>query len=133
MKFELKTLSLAAAAKTKTDTLIVLISDRFKAAQDPISTLIAKATQAKDFSSKAGQSLQAYAIDGIAASKVILLGVGEGLPADIKSAVTKATAALKSAQSSQTLAVFSESVNAAQLKVAVLTFADSTYVYSTRK
>jgi leucyl aminopeptidase len=133
MNFELKTLSLAAAAKTKTETLIVLISDRFKAAQDPISALIAKATQAKDFSSKAGQSLQAYAIDGIAASKVILLGVGEGLPADIKSAVTKATAALKSAQTSQTLAVFSESVNAAQLKATVLTFADGTYVYSTTK
>jgi leucyl aminopeptidase len=133
MNFELKTLSLAAAAKTKTDTLIVLISDRFKAANDPISELIANATRAKDFSSKAGQSLQAYAVNGISAAKVMLVGVGEGRPADLKSAIAVATAALKSAHTVNALAVFTESANASQLKATVLAIADSTYVYSTTK
>jgi leucyl aminopeptidase len=78
MNFELKTLSLPAAAKTTTDTLIVLISEHFQAGKDPLSALIAKATQAKDFSAKAGKSLQTYSLPGISASKTILLGVGRG-------------------------------------------------------
>ncbi len=40
MNFELKTLSLAAAAKTSTDTLIVLISEQFQAGKGPLSALI---------------------------------------------------------------------------------------------
>jgi hypothetical protein len=43
MNFELKTLSLAAAAKTPTETLIVLISEHFQAGKDPLSALIEKA------------------------------------------------------------------------------------------
>ena len=50
MNFELKTLSFASAAKTSTDTLIVLISEHFQAGKDPLSALIVKAIQAKDFS-----------------------------------------------------------------------------------
>ena len=60
MNFELKTLSLAAAAKSPTDVLIVLISDHFQAAKDPLSLLIEKALKAKDFSSKKGKVLHAY-------------------------------------------------------------------------
>ena len=71
MNFELKALSLAAASKLRTDTLIVLISDQFQAGKDPLSALISKAMKAKDFSSKSGQMLQAYASPGISASKVI--------------------------------------------------------------
>ena len=52
MNFELKTLSLAAAAKSSTDTLIVLISKHFKAGNDPLSDLIDKAIKAKDLSGK---------------------------------------------------------------------------------
>ena len=131
MNFELKTLSLAAAAKTSTHTLIVLISEHFQAGKDPLSSLIEKATQAKDFSSKAGKSLQAYAVAGVSAAKIILVGVGEGKPADVKNGVLGAMTTLKSAESNKAVVAFAGAANAAQLHAAVLAVAEGTYVYGT--
>ena len=98
MNFDLKALSLAAASKHRTDTLIVLISDQFQAGQDPLSALISKAMKAKDFSSKSGQMLQAYASPGITASKVIFLGISKGTPQDIKSGLNALIPSLKVAK-----------------------------------
>jgi leucyl aminopeptidase len=131
MNFELKTLTLAAAAKTNTDTLIVLISEHFQAGKDPVSELIQKAIRAKDFSAKAGKSLQAYAVAGVAAAKIILVGVGEGKPSDVKSGVMGAMAILKATESSKVLLAFAGATNAAQLHAAVLAVAEGTYVYGT--
>jgi len=74
MNFELKTLSLAAAAKSSSEVLIVLISDHFQAAKDPLSLLIEKAIKAKDFSSKTGKVLHAYAAPGVSATKLVFFG-----------------------------------------------------------
>ena len=101
MNFELKTLSLASSAKTSTDTLIVLISEQFEAGKDPLSVLISKATQAKDFSNKTGKTLQAYGLTGVSAAKIILVGIGEGKPSDVKSGLTGAMATLKAAETSK--------------------------------
>ncbi len=131
MNFELKTLSLAAAAKSSTDTLIVLISESFQAGKDPLSELIDKATKAKDFSAKAGKSLQAYAIAGVGAAKIVLVGVAQGKPADVKSAVAGAMAGLKSAETAKTLIVFAGAASADTLQAAVLAVAEGTYVYGT--
>ncbi len=131
MNFELKTLSLATAAKTSTDTLIVLISESFQAGKDPLSELIDKATKAKDFSAKAGKSLQAYAIAGVGAAKIVLVGVAQGKPADVKSAVAGAMAGLKSAETAKTLIVFAGAASADTLQAAVLAVAEGTYVYGT--
>ena len=129
MNFELKTLSFASAAKTSTDTLIVLISEHFQAGKDPLSALIVKAIQAKDFSGKTGKSLQAYAVEGIAASKVILVGIGEGKPAAVKSGLMGAMATLKSAETSKAVVVLAGSTSPAQLHAAILVVAEATYVY----
>ena len=131
MNFELKTLSLASAAKTSTDTLIVLISEQFEAGKDPLSVLISKATQAKDFSNKTGKTLQAYGLAGVSAAKIILVGIGEGKPSDVKTGLTGAMATLKAAETSKAAVVFAGSVTSAQLHAAVLAVADSTYVYGT--
>ena len=131
MNFELKTLSLASSAKTSTDTLIVLISEQFEAGKDPLSALISKATQAKDFSNKTGKTLQAYGLTGVSAAKIILVGIGEGKPSDVKSGLTGAMATLKAAETSKAAVVFAGSVTSAQLHAAVLAVADSTYVYGT--
>ena len=131
MNFELKTLSLASSAKTSTDTLIVLISEQFEAGKDPLSALISKATLAKDFSNKTGKTLQAYGLMGVSAAKIILVGIGEGKPSDVKSGLTGAMATLKAAETSKAAVVFAGSVTSAQLHAAVLAVADSTYVYGT--
>lgn len=133
MNFELKTLSLATAATTKTDTLIVLISNQFKPGKDSLSALIAKAIGAKDLSTKAGQSLQAYALPGVSASKVLFLGIGDGQPSDVKAAMGSATATLKAAKVAKTVVVFAEPVQPQSLKAAMLALADGTYVYSATK
>ncbi|MEY4302829.1 MAG: Cytosol aminopeptidase, partial [Pseudomonadota bacterium] len=91
MNFELKTLSLASAAKSPSDALIVLISDQFQAAKDPLSLLIDKALKAKDFSSKTGKVLQTYAALGISAPNVTFLGVGAAKAIDLKSAMAGLT------------------------------------------
>ena len=133
MNFELKTLSLASAAKTSTDTLIVLISDHFQAGKDPLSLLIGKALKAKDFSSKAGKSLHAYAVSGVVASKIILLGLGESQPSDVKSALTGVMPSLKSAATAKIAVVFAGPSSPQHLQAAISAVADGTYVYGATK
>ena len=133
MNFELKTISLAAAAKTPTDTLIVLISKQFKAGKDPLSALIERAIKAKDLSTQAGQSLNAYALQGVSAPKIILMGLGDAQPADVRSALTTAAQALKASGAVKTAIVFADPVHAQSLRAAVLTLAEATYVYNTTK
>jgi leucyl aminopeptidase len=133
MNFELKTLSLAAAAKTSTDTLIVLISKQFKAGNDPLSVLIEKAMKAKDLSTKTGQALHAYGVQGVSASKLMILGIGDGQAVDVKAAVSAITASLKASETAKTVVLFADSASAQSLKAAMLALAEDTYVYSTTK
>ena len=133
MNFELKTLSLAAAAKSSTDTLIVLISKHFKAGNDPLSDLIEQAIKAKDLATEAGKLLNAYALPGVKAAKILMVGIGEARAADLKTAVTAVAAHLKTAKTTNAVMVFSEATTAEALQAAVLTLADSTYVYTSTK
>jgi leucyl aminopeptidase len=133
MNFELKTLSLAAAAKSSTGTLIVLISKHFKAGKDPLSDLIDKAIKAKDLSTEAGKLLNAYALPGVKAARILMVGIGEARAADVKTAVTAVAAVLKTAKTANALMVFSEAMTAEALQSSVLTLADATYVYTSTK
>jgi leucyl aminopeptidase len=133
MNFELKTLSLAAAAKSASEVLIVLISDHFQAAKDPLSLLIEKAIKAKDFSSKTGKVLHAYAAPGVSASKVVFLGVGAAKAVDMKSAMAGLTASLKAAETKKLAVVSPESLSASSLQALLVALAEGTYVYGTTK
>jgi leucyl aminopeptidase len=133
MNFELKTLSLAAAAKSATEVLIVLISDHFQAAKDPLSSLIEKALKAKDFSSKTGKVLHAYAAPGVSASKVVFLGIGAAKALDVKSAMAGLTASLKASETKKLTVVSAEPVSAQGLQALMLALAEGTYVYGTTK
>ena len=133
MNFELKTLSLAAAAKSTSEVLIVLISDHFQVAKDPLSLLIEKALKAKDFSSKTGKVLHAYAAPGISASKVVFLGVGAAKAVDMKSAMSGLTASLKAAETKKITVVSPESLSASTLQALLVALAEGTYVYGTTK
>jgi leucyl aminopeptidase len=133
MNFELKTLSLTAAAKSASEVLIVLISDHFQAAKDPLSSLIEKALKAKDFSSKTGKVLHAYAAPGVSASKVVFLGVGAAKALDVRSAMAGLTASLKSSETKKLTVVSAEPVSAQGLQALMLALAEGTYVYGTTK
>ena len=133
MNFELKTLSLASAAKSPSDALIVLISDQFQAAKDPLSLLIDKALKAKDFSSKTGKMLHAYATPGVSASKVVFLGVGPAKPSDMKSAVAGLSASLKGAETKKVTVVSPEPLSPNNLQALLAALAEGTYTYGTTK
>ena len=133
MNFELKTLSLAAAAKSSSEVLIVLISDQFQAAKDPVSLLIEKAIKAKDFSSKTGKVLHAYAAPGVSATKLVFLGVGAAKAVDMRSAMTGLTASLKAAETKKLTVVSPESLSANSMQALLVALAEGTYVYGTTK
>ena len=81
MDFELKTLDLAGAANEKCDVLLVLVTEGFQpAGKDPLSRLVASALAARDLETKPGKSLQAYRSEGIAASRILMVGAGDGSP-----------------------------------------------------
>jgi leucyl aminopeptidase len=133
MNFELKTLSLAAAAKSSSEVLIVLISDQFQAAKDPVSLLIEKAIKAKDFSSKTGKVLHSYAAPGVSATKLVFLGVGAAKAVDMRSAMTGLTASLKAAETKKLTVVSPESLSASSMQALLVALAEGTYVYGTTK
>jgi leucyl aminopeptidase len=133
MNFELKTLSLAAAAKSSSEVLIVLISDQFQAAKDPLSLLIEKAIKAKDFSSKTGKVLHAYAAPGVSATKLVFLGVGAAKAVDMRSAMTGLTASLKAAETKKLTVVSPESLSESSMQALLVALAEGTYVYGTTK
>src|SRR5215204_3841284 len=96
MDFELKTLDLAGAANDKTDVLLVLVKEGFQGGRDAVSRLVTSALQARDLETKPGKMLHAYRPEGIAATRVILAGAGDGSGKRLHQAVQAAAGALRS-------------------------------------
>jgi leucyl aminopeptidase len=106
MNFELKTLSQAQAAALPASLLLVLVTKANSAAASesdgPVSALVASARASGDCDGSAAKLLQAYALPGIRATKVMLVGVGEGAPREVSKAVAAAIAAYKPGTRDQT-------------------------------
>src|SRR5450830_1002752 len=86
MNFELKPLSLSAAAAEKTDLLVILVPEGFKPGPDTLSTVLAQALKAEDFSTKAARLLSAYRLAGVGSARVVFAGA-EVSAAAVRSAV----------------------------------------------
>jgi len=78
MDFQLKTMDAARAAREKCDAIVLVVTQGFKPAKDPLTSLAGHALDAGDLEAKPGKLLHAYRSDGIAASRVILAGAGDG-------------------------------------------------------
>ncbi|MEJ8823333.1 leucyl aminopeptidase [Variovorax humicola] len=133
MDFQLKTLSLAQAATEKADALIVLSASSDDGATSPIATLLAQARETDDLPAKAGKLLQLYRPAGVAASRVVLVSVGDGSPASVRTAVSAGVQAVKPGNPKRVVIVFAQSVDASALRQAMFAAADATYVYTTTK
>jgi len=83
MNFELKTIDLNAAASEKCDVLIVLLNQSFKPGKNVLSMLVAQTLKAGDLETRPGKSLLLYHPVGVACSRVVLAGVGEGAAKDV--------------------------------------------------
>ncbi len=141
MNFQLKTLSLSQAATQKTDALLVLVPEGYKPVQalkappEDLNQVIAQALSRGDLLTKPGKWLALHRPAGVAATRVLLAGVGEGKPAQVRSAMNAAWGALRaSAPGLETLTVvFAGSANAAALRASILALSDAGYVYSATK
>jgi leucyl aminopeptidase len=133
MDFELKTLDLAGAAVEKCDVLLVLVTEGGKAGKDPVSRLVAAALGARDLEPKPGKILQAYRSEGIAATRVILAGAGDGSGRKVQSAVQAAAAVLRSSAARKLTIVLPANAGADAVRAAVCGVAESSYVYVATK
>ena len=133
MDFELKTLDLAGAATEKTDVLLVLVTEGFRAGKDPVSRLVAAALAARDLEPTAGKLLHAYRAEGIAATRVILAGAGDASAKRLHAAVQAATGALRSSTARKLTIVLPPGSGPEAVRAAVCGTAESSYVYVATK
>ena len=133
MNFELASLNLAGAAAHKTDALVVLVRDGFKPGKDALSRLIDDAINMGDLDTKAGKLLQAWRAQGLAAPRLLLVGVGDGSPRQVRTAVTAAMASIKAAPVKHMTLCFSVACGAGAVRAAMLAVAEATYAYTTTK
>lgn len=135
MDFELKTLPRARISSEKCDALVVLVPQDFSSTADPVSVLTALALKSGDFEAKPGKLLHTYRTLGIAATRILLVGAGDGSPKHVRTAVTAALGALK-ASSAQRVVVCLSALNNEQSEVvraAVVACSDALYVYTATK
>ncbi|XAH21174.1 leucyl aminopeptidase [Xylophilus sp. GW821-FHT01B05] len=132
MDFQLKTLDAAGACTEKTDALVVLVAENAKPGADALGRSIAEARKAGDFDGKAGKLLALYRHAGIAASRVVLVGIGDGSARAVRQAVAAAVGTLKSTPVRR-LALLLPAADGACVQAAVLAAAEASYVYTTTK
>ncbi|RZA12821.1 MAG: hypothetical protein EOP93_21355 [Lysobacteraceae bacterium] len=132
MDFELKTLTLVDAVSARTDALVVLVRQDGKPGRDALSRFVADAVKAGDFEAKPGKLLAAYKPAGFKATRVILAGIGDGVPKSVRQAVAAAIGSIKGGPSKKVTVLFAAAPEAGAVRAAVLAAADCTYVSTTR-
>jgi leucyl aminopeptidase len=133
MNFELKTFGLVGASTEKCDALIVLVPADFKAAKDDLSALVSQALKSGDLETKAGKLLCLYRPIQANAVRVVLAGMGNGSPRDVRNAVLAAVAAVKSPTVKKLLVSFAAPAREDVVRAVVTAVADATYVYTHTK
>jgi len=133
MNFELKSLDLAACAKEKCDALVVLVSEAFQPGKDALSQLVEQARKSGDLDSKPGKLLQMYRPAAAVATRVLLVGAGDGSARQTRQAVAAAVAAVKGPALRKLLISFAGAPAQKAVRAVVQAVADATYVYTTTK
>ncbi len=132
MNFELKSLPSQRAAQHVTDILTVLVTDLPKTASDPLGTLLVQAHRSGDFQAKPGQTLSMWKVPGFRASRLLLVGAGDGQPRQLRQALAAAASAIK-ASKAQHATVLLPAGQEGQSAAAVQAVADGNYVYTATK
>jgi leucyl aminopeptidase len=149
MDFLLKKTNLSQASSMPVACLMFLVPqqtvavDKTSATNDGLSQFLAQAQRAGDFDGSAGQVLAAYAVAGVKASRVILLGAGSGQAKDVSKAVMAGLAAFKpiatsakgskAAPAAQAALVWQQDASPETLKAAMHAADSALYCYNTTK
>jgi leucyl aminopeptidase len=107
----------------------VLVSDSFEPQADALSQLIAQTIKAADFEPKSGKLLQIYRPADCSATRLVLVGIGQGTPKDVKTAVLGAVTSVKSAQLKRAVVYFAQTALIGCVRASVLAVADATYMF----
>ena len=141
MDFELKTLTPARLCTEKCDALIVLIQDKPSDINeaDAISKMVATAIKAGDFEAKPGKLLSSYRPSGLAATRLVLVGCGDGSAKNVRAAVTAALNTVKSGNVKRVVLSLSalDQIRGALpgnlVRTALVACGDAAYTYTTTK
>ena len=135
MDFELKTLPLDRLHTEVCDALLIFVSPEFKPGTGIVSDLITNAMTSNDLETKAGSLLSAYRLTGVAARRVMLVGVGDGSPRNIRAAVTAAAGMFKNTNIQRVTLCLSGLAHSAlqAVRVAIAACGEACYVYDTTK
>ena len=133
MDFELKALKLADAVAQKCDALVVLVTEGAAGGADPVSRLVQEARKAGDFESKPGKLLQAYRFAGVAATRLVLAGAGDGTGKRIYAAVHAAVSALRSKGVKRLVICLPADAPEGAVRAAVAGAAEASYVFVATK
>jgi len=135
MDFRLKTLNLDEIHTEVCDALVMLIAPDFKPGPGILSGLIANALADNDLETKVGSMLSAYRPAGVAARRVLLVGVGDGSPRSIRAAVSAASGTLKHSGTQRVTLCLSGLVHSVPqaVRTAIAACGEACYVYDTTK
>jgi len=135
MDFELKPLTRTGICNEKGDALLVLIPQGLNSAGDPLSALAALALKSGDLEAGPGKLLSAYRTPGIAATRILLVGAGDGSAKNVRAAVNAALGALKSSNARRVILCLGllDSPQPDVVRAAVVACGEASYAYTSTK
>ena len=139
IQFDLRSLSLSDTISSQCDALVLLVDEQFKPSQDEVSQFISLAIKAGDLELKAGKTLQLYRHSLFEATRVILVGVGNGSARQVRQAVASAVGAAKAGNVKKvliSLALLDSSTTGSLgglVRAVVNATAEASYVYTHTK
>ena len=133
MDFQLKTLDASGAAREKCDALVLVVPETFKPGKDAVSRLAGEALKQGDFDAKPGKMLQAYRPANILATRLILVGAGDGSAKRVHSAIAAAVGSLKGTAPKRLVIVLPQGAGDDLVRAAVVASAEASYVYTATK
>ena len=137
MNFEWISLSAQKTAQWRVDALIVLVPKRLPAAEEggaDVHAWVAQAQKAGDLEAGVGKVLDAYRPAGFAATRVVMVSVGEGAAADVRKATAAAMAALKHPKLRKVGVFLGWLPDQAQaVRAAMVAAAEASYCFTTTK
>lgn len=133
MNFELKYLDLVGAADKKTDLLVVLVPQDFKAGKDELSVLIASALKTGDLEAAAGKCLALFRPLQAAATRLIVAQVADAGARGVRLAILAALAQGKSPTMKRLVVCFAAAAKEDAVRAAVNAVAEATYSYTATK
>ena len=140
MDFELKTLTPARLCAEKCEVLVLLVPEDAQALgdnDDPATSMAKLAIKSGDFDGKTGKILSCYRPLGITATRLVLLGAGDGSAKSIRTAVGTAMSSFKNGHAGASrrivLSLHALREPEARIRTAVMACGEGGYVYSSTK